>query len=98
MEVIPAEIGGLVYLKELIVNQTEITTLPPEIGKLQELFYLDVWGTNVASLPTEISELSSSLKELDMRVIMMSDTEHKKIKELLPNTKIYFSKSCNCGF
>lgn len=95
---IPAEIGSLIYLKEFIVNQTEIASFPAEIGKLKELFYLDIWGTNIALFPNEIQELSETLKEIDMRVIMMSDTEHKKIKELLPNTKIHFSKSCNCGF
>ncbi|MBI2280113.1 MAG: leucine-rich repeat domain-containing protein [Bacteroidetes bacterium] len=96
--VIPSEIGNLVYLKEFIANQTEIATLPAEIGKLKELVYLDIWGTNVASFPEEIQQLNETLKEIDMRVIMMSDTENKKIKELLPTTKIHFSKSCNCGF
>lgn len=95
---IPSEIGNLVYLKEFIANQTEIATLPAEIGKLKELVYLDIWGTNIASFPNEIQQLNETLKEIDMRVIMMSDSEHKKIKELLPNTKIHFSKSCNCGF
>ena len=39
-----------------------------------------------------------NLEEIDMRVILMSKAEHKKIKELLPKTKIRFSKSCQCGF
>lgn len=98
IEVVPAEIGNLIYLKEFSANQTEISTLPAEIGKLKELKYLDVWGSNLASFPEEISQLQETLKEIDMRVIMMSDAEHKKIKELLPTTKIHFSKSCNCGF
>ena len=98
IQIVPSEIGELIYLKEFIVNQTDISTLPPEISKLNELFYLDVWGSNVASFPDDIQQLKETLKEIDMRVIMMSDIEHKKIQELLPNTKIYFSKSCNCGF
>lgn len=98
IELIPAEIGKLIHLKEFSANQTEISTLPVEISQLKELKYLDVWGSNLASFPEEISLLQESLKEIDMRVIMMSDAEHKKIKELLPNTKIHFSKSCNCGF
>lgn len=98
IDAVPAEIGDLIYLKEFSANQTEISTLPAEIGKLKELKYLDVWGSNLASFPEEISQLQEKLKEIDMRVIMMSDAEHKKIKELLPTTKIHFSKSCNCGF
>ncbi|MGE0562427.1 MAG: leucine-rich repeat domain-containing protein [Flavobacteriales bacterium] len=98
IETIPKEIGNLIYLKEFSANQTEISTLPSEIGKLKQLKYLDVWGSNLASFPEEISQLQETLKEIDMRVIMMSDAEHKKIKELLPTTKIHFSKSCNCGF
>ena len=42
--------------------------------------------------------LSETLEEIDMRVIFMSKKEHKVIKELLPNTKIRFSKACDCGF
>ncbi len=53
---------------------------------------------NAGFLPPEIESLSETLKEIDMRVILMSPEEHKKIKELLPQTKIHFSKSCNCGF
>ncbi|HRN42220.1 MAG TPA: hypothetical protein PK649_09130, partial [Vicingus sp.] len=95
---IPAEIGTLVYLKKFSAYETEISTLPPEIGKLKELSVLDIWGTNVASFPDEIEQLKETLKEIDMRVIMMSNAEHQKIKDLLPLTKIHFSKSCNCGF
>lgn len=98
IELVPGEIGNLIYLKEFSANQTEIATLPAEIGKLKKLSYLDVWGSNLASFPDEISQLQETLQEIDMRVIMMSDAEHKKIKELLPNTNIHFSKSCNCGF
>lgn len=95
---IPPEIGSLTHLKRFSANETEISSLPLEIGKLKELSYLDIWGTNVASFPSEIEQLKETLKEIDMRVIMMSNAEHQKIKELLPLTKIHFSKSCNCGF
>lgn len=95
---IPVEIGNLVYLRKFIANETNITGLPAEISKLKVLNYLDVWGTNVASFPDEIADLKETLKEIDMRVIMMNNSEHQKIKTLLPQTKIHFSKSCNCGF
>jgi Leucine-rich repeat (LRR) protein len=98
MTSIPKEIGGLIHLKRFSANETEIASLPAEISQLKELFYLDIWGTNVASFPAEIEQLKETLKEIDMRVIMMSNAEHQKIKDLLPLTKIHFSKSCNCGF
>lgn len=95
---IPEELGLLTELKTLILNQNELTSLPSEISNLKKLTFLDVWGNDIGFLPAEIELLSGSLKEIDMRVILMSPEEHKKIKELLPETKIHFSKSCNCGF
>ncbi|MCB0401034.1 MAG: leucine-rich repeat domain-containing protein [Flavobacteriales bacterium] len=98
IEIIPKELGQLVHLKEFRANQNEIVSLPPEIKYLVELRFMDLWGNNIGSLPSEIVFLKNTLKEIDMRVILMSDSEHKKIQELLPDTKIKFSKSCNCGF
>ena len=95
---IPKELGELIELKKLIVNQNDLTSLPPEISNLKKLIFLDVWGNDIGFLPPEIESLKETLKEIDMRVILMSNEEHKKIKELLPETKIHFSKSCNCGF
>jgi Leucine-rich repeat (LRR) protein len=98
IEIIPKELGELIYLKEFYANQNKITSLPPEIRHLKKLKYLDLWGNEIGSLPYEISELENTLEEIDMRVIFMSNQEHKKIKELLPKTKIRFSKACDCGF
>ena len=39
----------------------------------------------------------ATLKEVDLRVIQFSDSEKERISELLPNAKVYFSNSCNCG-
>ncbi|MCO6498908.1 MAG: leucine-rich repeat domain-containing protein [Vicingus serpentipes] len=98
IEIVPKELGELIYLKEFYANQNKIVSIPPEIKNLKQLTYLDLWGNDIGVLPHEISELKNSLKEIDMRVILMSAKEHKKIKELLPDTKIRFSKSCDCGF
>jgi Leucine-rich repeat (LRR) protein len=98
MEIIPKELGSLIYLKEIYFNQNKIVSIPPEIKFLKELKYLDLWGNEIGVLPHEIGELSETLEEIDMRVIFMSNKEHKVIKELLPNTKIRFSKACDCGF
>jgi Leucine-rich repeat (LRR) protein len=95
---IPKELGLLRHLKELYLNQNKVTALPPEIKNLKKLKIIDLWGNDIGFLPYEISELKNTLEEIDMRVILMSSKEHKKIKSLLPNTKIKFSKSCNCAF
>jgi len=98
IEVITKELGELIHLKKFIANSNKIVSIPPEIKHLKKLKLLDLWGNDIGALPYEISELENTLEEIDMRVILMSKTEHKKIKSLLPNTKIRFSKSCNCGF
>ncbi len=96
--IVTKELGNLVHLKKFIANSNKIVSIPPEIKHLKKLKFLDLWGNDIGSLPIEISELENTLEEIDMRVILMSNAEHKKIKALLPNTKIRFSKSCNCGF
>ena len=98
IELVTKELGELIHLKKFIANSNKIVSVPPEIKNLKKLEFLDLWGNDIGALPYEIKELENTLKEIDMRVILMSKAEHKKIKELLPNTKIRFSKSCNCGF
>lgn len=55
-----------------------------------------MWSNELIEIPDEISHLTL-LRELDLRVIQFTDREKKRISVLLPNTKIYFSNSCNCG-
>lgn len=98
IEIVTKELGLLYHLRIFKANQNNIVSIPAEIKYLKNLYYMDLWGNDLGSLPHEISELSESLKEIDMRVILMSKNEHDKIKSLLPNTKIKFSKACNCGF
>lgn len=98
IKVITKELGDLIYLKKFIANQNSIVSIPPEIKNLKQLKYMDLWGNDIGYLPAEIKELRNTLEEIDMRVILMSKPEHEKIKALLPDTKIKFSKSCNCGF
>lgn len=98
IEIITKELGLLLHLKKLEANQNGLVSIPSEIKFLKKLEYMDLWGNDIGALPYEIAELQNTLKEIDMRVILMSKAEHEKIKSLLPNTKIKFSKSCNCGF
>lgn len=98
IEVIPKELGNLIHLKRFIAISNEIISIPPEIGNLKELTFLNLWGNNIGVLPYEIQELKNNLKEIDMRLIKMNKEEHKKIEELLPDTKIRFSEACDCRF
>ena len=52
---LPAEIGKLQSLKELILYENKLTSLPAEIGKLQKLTFLDLQG-NSLPIPPEILE------------------------------------------
>ncbi len=98
IEVVTKELGLLIHLKTFKANQNKIVSIPAEIRYLKKLHYMDLWGNDIGSLPYEISDLSETLQEIDMRVILMSKNEHDKIRSLLPKTKIKFSKACNCGF
>jgi Leucine-rich repeat (LRR) protein len=98
IEVITKELGELEHLKKFSASQNGLVSIPAEIKNLKKLKHMDLWGNDIGSLPYQISELKNTLEILDLRVILMSLDEHKKIKELLPNTKIKFSKACNCGF
>ncbi len=98
LKTVPKELGLLVNLKKLYLNQNHIIALPSSIQYLVKLQYLDLWGNDIGFLPHEISALKNTLEVIDMRVILMSNKEHQKIKDLLPTTKIKFSKSCKCDF
>ena len=86
-----------VNLKKLIINQNYISNISESINNLKKLEYLDMWSNELSVIPESIKELTE-LKELDLRVIMFSKKEQERIQKLLPNTKVYFSNSCNCGY
>lgn len=95
IEELPKQIGDLPNLKHLNVNQNELETLPAQIGKLEKLEYLDLWSNNLNEFPEEMKYLKN-LKVLDLRVILISDEQQTRLKNLLPKTTIHFSKNCNC--
>ena len=96
IETLPAEIGELENLQELIINQNELVSLPMEIGNLKKLRYLDMWSNNITRLPGSVAELYA-LEEVDLRVIVMTQSEQEDIKILLPNTEVKMDNHCNCG-
>ena len=93
---LPDEIGNLVNIKKLILNQNIIPVLPSGIGKLTKMTLLDLWGNEIQELPDEITNLKNTLKILDLRVISIKEDMQEAIEKQLPDTKIYFSASCNC--
>lgn len=93
----PAELGSLAQLQKLVVNNNNIEALPSSIGNLQKLEYIDLWSNELGSIPEEIKNISGNLKTLDLRAILFDIDQQKKIRELLPKTRIFFSPGCNCG-
>lgn len=97
LKLIPIKVFSMKNLKRLILNQNMITNISDEIIELQNLVYLDMWSNNLSGVTNNIKFLTK-LETLDLRVIMFSNKEKDRIKSLLPNTKVHFSNSCNCGY
>jgi len=93
---LPPDIGKLKNLRRLIIFQNSIAFIPAEIGEVERLEFLDLWGNELETLPNEISNLKT-LSVMDLRVIEISDSKQKELHDLLPNTTILFSNSCDCG-
>jgi len=91
------EIGQLVNIRKLILNQNVIAHLPSTIGNLTKMTFLDLWGNYIQVFPQEITKLQNTLKVIDLRVISINDDRQEEIMKLLPNTKFFFSLSCNCN-
>jgi Leucine-rich repeat (LRR) protein len=83
-------------LQELILNRNELSTLPKEIGKLTNLYLIDLWSNNIDDLPKSMKEMKN-LKEVDLRVIDMSNEQKDELQEMLPNVKVHLDKGCDCG-
>jgi Leucine-rich repeat (LRR) protein len=96
LQELPTQIGQLTNLYYLEANNNDLTSLPMEIGKLEKLKNLDLWSNELDKFPTEIKNLKN-LMLMDLRVIMIPDTEQARVQGLLPHTKIYFSPFCKCA-
>ena len=62
---VPAEVGRLIAMEELDLNDNQLTSLPAEIGQLTSLKYLNLSGNQLTGLPAEIGQLEL-LEELDL--------------------------------
>ncbi len=97
IETFNKEIGQLTNLKILRISRNNLVAIPAEIENLQKLEVLDLWDNDLVGFPDNISKLEM-LKVFDLRGILIDAKIQKKIQDMLPNTKIHFSPSCNCGF
>lgn len=61
-----------------------------------KLEHLDLWSNNLSYFPAEMNALSR-LKVLDLRGINLNREEQDYIKNLVPNTKVHLSPSCDCA-
>jgi Leucine-rich repeat (LRR) protein len=84
--------GNLIYLG---LNRNIIETLPRTIGRLEFLEIIELWDNEIISLPDEMKHLHN-LKTLELRGILFSQEEQDQIHNLLPDTDVFFSPSCNC--
>lgn len=84
-----SEIGKLKNLRILIMNFNQLKSIPKEIGQLTKLLYLELGRNQLTSLPDQIKHLTN-LQELHIENNKISESEKKRIQELLPNCVIHF--------
>jgi len=63
IDALPNEIGDMINLRFLYLNDNRITSIPPDIGKLVNLIHLDFSYNSLTSIPKEIGNLKN-LKKL----------------------------------
>jgi Leucine-rich repeat (LRR) protein len=95
LEVLTDSIGSCGNLIYLGLNRNILETLPRTIGRLEFLEVIELWDNEIISLPDEIKHLHN-LKTLELRGILFSQEEQDQIHNLLPETDVFFSPSCNC--
>jgi Leucine-rich repeat (LRR) protein len=97
IDTIYPEIGQLSNIKKLILNQNFIAHLPSSISQLKKMWFLDLWKNYIKVFPADMAKLDGTLKVVDMRVINMNETQQENIAKMLPNTRFFFSMTCNCN-
>jgi Leucine-rich repeat (LRR) protein len=86
---IPEEIFDLKKIKSIHLEYNLLTEISPKIENLSNLERLYLGGNNLSTLPVEIKNLKN-LKELTLYDNDFSEKEMERIKEMLPNVKIFF--------
>ncbi|XP_050395755.2 leucine-rich repeat-containing protein 40 [Patella vulgata] len=55
----PTELGAMVQLEELVLDNNQLTVFPPGVGKLQHLSYLSVCYNPLGMLPKDIGQVTT---------------------------------------
>ena len=95
--VLPFQIKNLQNLTELHLSRNEIVEIQKEIGEVKNLKILDLWSNQIRKVDPAIQNLKN-LEKLDMQGMVLSQEMMQNLTKWLPNTKLEFSTSCNCGF
>lgn len=96
IDTIPAAVGNLQELMYVEFGQNQIRYISPNLKNAINLQYMSLWENELSSLPA-LNKLEK-LKEVDMRSILLTQSQRDEIKEALPEkTVIHFSPDCNCG-
>lgn len=96
--VVPADVGNLMLLRELLLRCNRLPALPPEIGKCAQLRKLDLHRNRLTALPSELQycerleELDASFNELTavppelgrLQQLRVLDVRHNKLTTLPP--------------
>jgi len=96
IQLIPTSIAKLNRLKYLELGLNKINALPEEMKTMQSLEFLQIWGNELTIVPEPLSKMPQ-LKWLDMRAIILTETEKEDILNDFPQVKVLLSPGCNCG-
>ncbi len=88
---LPEDIGKLTNLRRLDISFNRLTTLPESLANLKNLEVLDMSGLYNMSKAPEVLKNMTHLKELYLIDNRLPEGEIQKIKQWLPNTKIYLT-------
>lgn len=94
---LPNDIGKMKNLKYLNVNQNNIGRIPYSFGELTNLESADMWSNDLDYVPETLGNLKK-LRMLDLRNILIPQTEQDNISAQLPNATIFFSPPCQCSW
>ena len=89
LQQLPKEIGTFENLKSLILNDNKLKSLPEEISQLEELELLILSNNQLKTMPDQMDNLKN-LKTLILIGNPIATSEKERIKNLLPNCRVYF--------
>lgn len=89
LSTLPEEISNLYKLEELNLEGNKLTSIPDSIYSLKNLGFLGLENNKITSIPERIRELKN-LDVLILRCNPIPKKEIDKIKEVLPNCRVFF--------